>query len=169
MKKNRKKIILLMILILFVFFGIFIASFLGYRNVLTSSPTGIIFHKHSFILFYDLGKKRWTPSEQHVQKAEFILTQCIQQRMLSSEGDEIDQEKIDFIYEHLNDYKRQYFGITEYGSKKMWIQLFLDEDNDFPGWKDSELMVNDGGESFFNTKINLEAQGCEDFSINGRG
>jgi hypothetical protein len=64
------------------------------------------------------------------------------------------------------DYKRQYVSIiNSNGEKEVWINCFCDSfDMD---WKKQILHVNDGGNCFFNLKVNLSTKKCYDIFVNG--
>ncbi len=63
--------------------------------------------------------------------------------------------------------KRQYIPvINEVGEKVVWINLFCD-DWGSENWKSEIMMVNDGGNCYFNLKINLSKGTYSELFING--
>jgi hypothetical protein len=67
----------------------------------------------------------------------------------------------------LKNYKRQYIAvINRKGEKEVWINCFCDSFND-PNWKTYIINVDDGGNCFFNLKINLTAGNYYDLFVNG--
>ncbi len=66
----------------------------------------------------------------------------------------------------LDDYKRQYVAVlNQKNEKEVWINCFC---RDFGGnGKESILIVFDGGNCFFNLKINLTTKKYYDFRVNG--
>jgi hypothetical protein len=66
----------------------------------------------------------------------------------------------------LKRYKRQYVAvINNKGEKEIWINFFCNDcDKD---WKKEIIIVKDGGDCFFNLKINLTTKKYYDFMING--
>lgn len=67
----------------------------------------------------------------------------------------------------LKDKKRQYIAvINEHGEKEVWVNLFCDS---FEGedWKTELIFVEDGGNCYFNVKINLEKNTYSELMING--
>ncbi|MFT3934427.1 MAG: hypothetical protein QM726_12470 [Chitinophagaceae bacterium] len=63
-------------------------------------------------------------------------------------------------------YKRQYVcAINKDGQKEVYINCFCDTFQD--NWKKSLVQVDDGGNCFFNFKINLTTKKYFDFFVNG--
>lgn len=66
----------------------------------------------------------------------------------------------------LTKYKRQYFAVTnEKGQKEVWVNCFCETGN--PNWKNEPIFVKDGGNCYFNVKINLKTKKYYDFAVNG--
>jgi hypothetical protein len=64
------------------------------------------------------------------------------------------------------DYKRQYVSIiNSIGEKEVWINCFCD--SFYKDWKKQILHVDDGGNCFFNLKVNLSTKKCYDIFVNG--
>jgi hypothetical protein len=71
-----------------------------------------------------------------------------------------------FISE-LKRYKRQYFPIVnEKGEKEVWVNCFCSTWGS-EKWKSEIIHVKDGGNCFFNVKINLTKQILYELSVNG--
>ena len=71
----------------------------------------------------------------------------------------------DFIIE-LDRYKRQYVPVINVkGEKEVWINCFCDTWNS--DWKKEILDVLDGGNCYFQMKINLTEKKYYDFMVNG--
>ncbi|WP_111710325.1 hypothetical protein [Lutibacter citreus] len=63
-------------------------------------------------------------------------------------------------------YYRQYVPvINENGEKEVWINFFCSTMKD--NWKTDLVMVHDGGNCFFNIKVNLTKKNYSDLRING--
>lgn len=63
-------------------------------------------------------------------------------------------------------YHRQYVAaINEYGEKVIWIN-FLDAEDMDPNWNTYIVKVYDGGDSFFQLKVNLTKGTYYDFRVN---
>ena len=67
----------------------------------------------------------------------------------------------------LVEFKRQYIPVinTE-GEKIIWINFFC-HDMDVSNWKSDIIMVRDGGNCYFNLKVNLTKKTFFDFQVNG--
>lgn len=64
-------------------------------------------------------------------------------------------------------HKRQYVPvITAEGEKQVWINFFCDDFGD-ELWKTKLFIVEDGGNCFFNLKVNLSKQTYADLVVNG--
>lgn len=67
----------------------------------------------------------------------------------------------------LNKYKRQYIPvINKEGETEVWANFFCREEQD---WKRNVIVVEDGGNCYFNLYINLTKDSTYKFSINGDG
>jgi hypothetical protein len=74
-------------------------------------------------------------------------------------------KKNSFIIE-LKRYKRQYIAvINENNEKEVWVNCFCN--NLGINWKKNLVFVLDGGNCFFNLKINLTKEICYDLMVNG--
>ena len=92
------------------------------------------------------------------QKMENILKACISNY---NQNISIFDIPID-----LSRYKRQYVAvINKKGEKVIWINCFYS--NAFDKWKTEVVHVNDGGNCFFNIKINLTTGKYYEFYVNG--
>lgn len=135
-----------------------------YNVVAGENFTGVIFPADVDIsyLFRDYG--RWEPDQSQVFTAESLVREYLQQ--LAGNAATIQRDaRIKKVYEELNRYKRQYFGlIDKQGDKIIWINFFLPE---FSDWKEKIVDVMDGGASFFNIKVNLKTGKCFNLYING--
>lgn len=67
----------------------------------------------------------------------------------------------------LKNYKRQYVPvINQNGEKVIWINFFC-QDFKHSDWRKEILIVDDGGNCYFNIKINLTTKKYSDLQING--
>lgn len=65
----------------------------------------------------------------------------------------------------LTKYRRQYIAVIDStGQKLVWVNCFCIQD---PYWRTQVMDVNDGGNCFFQLKIQLPAGRIFDFNING--
>ena len=107
---------------------------------------------YSIISILPDSQERWDPTEDDVFKAEELMSVCL-------------KEKKAAFFEILYQYTRQYFGIVEEGNKIIWVNAFLDDGNF--DWKENVVYVLDGGDSFFNVKVDLVNQTCTEVRVNG--
>lgn len=75
----------------------------------------------------------------------------------------------DFKINNLSSYKRQYIAvINSSGETEVWINCFCDYyDSDFLDWKKYIVFIRDGGNCFFNVKVNLTTTQYYDLRVNG--
>jgi hypothetical protein len=67
----------------------------------------------------------------------------------------------------LDGFKRQYVSvINEKGEKEIWINFFCNDWNS-DKWKTELMIVKDGGNCYFNLKVNLTKKAYSDLRING--
>lgn len=99
----------------------------------------------------------WTPTEQEILEAEEKLPQYITENM---------PERSEPITD-LNEYKRQYVGITKNGERKIFINAICkahwSQRND---WRSEILFVLGGGNCFFHAMYDPEMQELSNFSVN---
>ena len=68
---------------------------------------------------------------------------------------------------NLNKFKRQYVStINEKGEKEIWVNFFCNDWNN-DKWKLKIMTVKDGGNCYFNIKVNLTDKTYSDLRING--
>lgn len=105
--------------------------------------------------------KSYTPTAAEIDQAEELLSQCFA-KQVSGTVNRFNGKK-------LEDYNRQFLGgITESGEKVIWINcLCKREDAAFKDWKTRLIIVADGGNCFFNVKVNINKQVYYDLMING--
>lgn len=121
--------------------------------------------------------KNASPSELNhsdLIQIEQILTNCIDEynpgqkqefEELSTKYPDQNFRISDFIIE-LKEYKRQYVPvINENGEKEIWVNCFCGAMN--MDWKKAMVLVNDGGNCYFQMRINLTKGSYFDFMVNG--
>jgi len=107
-------------------------------------------------------------------KIETVLNKCIidynpeQERQFKEINDKHPEYKLDknnFIIE-LERYRRQYVAvINTKGEKEVWINCFCGAGSQ--NWKTYLILVEDGGNCFFNLKINLTTGQYYELMVNG--
>lgn len=132
------------------------------QSVDTSLIAIIPFNKSSNWLF----DKTYSPStltQNDIEKIEKLLTDCVNKYNSKLSSDNKQYFSIDLTKEK---YKRQYVAVTnKKGEKEVWINCLCQAHGD--NWKTSIIMVDDGGNCYFNLKINLIKEKCYDFAVNG--
>jgi len=113
-------------------------------------------------------------SNEDLMTIENILKVCInnynieqekQFNELNEKHPEYKLDKNNFIID-LKNYRRQYFAIENInGEKEVWINCFCGLGND--NWKTKLIMVIDGGNCYFNLKINLTRSTFYELMVNG--
>ena len=110
--------------------------------------------------------KTYSPStltENDIEKIERLMTDCVNKYNNKLSSDNKQYFSIDLTKEK---YKRQYVAVTnKNGDKEVWINCLCQTHGD--SWKTSIIMVDDGGNCYFNLKINLTKEKCYDLGVNG--
>ena len=107
-------------------------------------------------------------------KIETSLLKCIndynpeqerQFKKINEEHPEYELDKKNFIID-LTNYKRQYIAVlNSKGEKEVWINCFCHTWN--KNWRKELIDVNDGGNCYFNLKINLTTGQYYELMVNG--
>jgi hypothetical protein len=113
-------------------------------------------------------------SDTDIENIERLIIEFIDEYNLEQEkyynefkkdNTELEIKKNSFIIE-LKRYKRQYVAvINENNEKEVWVNCFCD--NLGINWKKNLVFVLDGGNCFFNLKINLTKEKCYALMVNG--
>jgi hypothetical protein len=131
----------------------------------TSEFDCAIFPANSFA--FVPGAKRFTPTHQDIDKAEHALN--TQLKALDSIGYNSPR-----IYKHLQKYGRQYFGYIDSLGHRMLLINCIWKDKDFDDMFDRDflrqiIMVDDGGDNFWNVKCNIDTDKLFELEVNGQG
>lgn len=106
--------------------------------------------------------KRFMPDEIEIAKMEAELFQNID-TILQKQGEAYNTEG---IADHLAVYRRQYFGFYNKKGEKI-IYVNLAKVNDLWGYECQELIVLDGGNSFWQICYHVKAKRFFSLSVNG--
>jgi len=110
---------------------------------------------------FGYGYKQWTPSDDDIAAAEKLLNYCFDMEKSGT----VDH----FLDRKLEQYNRQFVGaINSKGEKIIWINCLILAGDNFKNWKTDIIMVNDGGNAFFNVRVNLITNTYYDLMINGK-
>ncbi len=109
-------------------------------------------------------------------KIENILTKCVndynpeQERQfneINNKHPEYRLDKKNFTID-LTRYKRQYVAtLNSKGEKEVWVNCFCNTHN--KNWKTERIVVRDGGNCYFNLKINMTTGQYYELMVNGNG
>lgn len=126
-----------------------------YEIFKTDGFEGVIFPASYYVSDNICGAEvqgRWDPTEEDVRAAEKIIKSYIKKAAPD-------------VYRKLSRYKRQYVGyINKKEEKIIWINCFISGEED---WDKDLIFVMDGGNDFFNVKVNLNTKQAFGFFVNG--
>jgi hypothetical protein len=139
----------------------------------TTKIVVISFNKKKYDWIFPTGKKTKLTAKDFIL-IENILKKCIEEYNPKKEKqfEEIKEkhkdyklEKENFIID-LERYKRQYIAIVnEKGETEVWVNCFCDKKE--KTWKKEIILVDDGGNCFFNVKINVTKGKYYELNVNG--
>ena len=124
---------------------------------------------------FPIGSKATTLSRVEINEAEQLLRQCIdkynaEHRKLYQEAKKADPDvrERDYVID-IAVGKRQYVGALDpAGEKVVWINYRCSAvDEDVLDWRKSIVLADDGGNCFFQVKINLTKKQYSGFNVNG--
>ncbi len=95
----------------------------------------------------------WKPSKAVIKRAQPVILEYIK---------DSDQE----IFENLDHYRCQYFGIIVDGKKRIYCNFFWFTE-DRRNWRTKPVVVLDGGNWYFQLEYDVETAKCLNFAVNG--
>jgi hypothetical protein len=101
----------------------------------------------------------WYPSEDDARDVESGLADALKERLASarreppSPGRDRDIASLEHISAHLQEYLRQYAGIIVNGSRRVLVNAFP---RDVYCWRDDYVLVEDGGNWFWNIQYDVQ-------------
>lgn len=109
------------------------------------------------------GYKKWDITENDVNDAEKVIKICFENQKMGTVNR--------FLRKSPDDYCKQFVGAINFkGEKTIWVNCFCEKfKDDFKNWKTEIIGVDDGGNCFFNIKINVDKNEYYDLNINGNG
>jgi hypothetical protein len=102
----------------------------------------------------------WTPTEENILALEDGLGSYLQQ----ANSDRFDGQKAP-IWERLDEYNRQYIGLTLDGIRIIYANYFCDGVE--TDWKNDFVFVLDGGDCYFQFKYDPDSAEFFDLQVNG--
>jgi hypothetical protein len=125
-------------------------------------------------LYFSGKSKAATLVKKEIDQIGYLLAKCIQENNtkelkryneLKKKNTGIKRE--DFIID-LKRYKLQFIAaINSKGEKVVWVNCFCDDGSAKKYWAQEVVVVRDGGNCFFNLKINLTKGRYYDLMVNG--
>lgn len=105
--------------------------------------------------------KKYTPTEDDIKTAEEVLKACFIKEASGTANP--------FFGRKYDDYNMQFVGgELEGGDKIIWVNCFcMAESEILKKWKTDIILVADGGNCFFNVKINLKNKEYYGLMVNG--
>ncbi len=103
----------------------------------------------------------WTPESKDIESAETILSKAFDDQKKPTVNRLLDRKT--------DDYFKQFVGFVDAnGDKIIWVNCFCKgEESSFKNWKNRVVFVSDGGNCFFNVKINITKNTYYDLMVNG--
>jgi len=124
---------------------------------------GVIFSEKYINMLSKVNGKKFTPGTNDILIVEKLLPLG-----LDTIKDATNHKF--FVKNHLKKYLRQYFGyIDKNGDKIIYINVFWDnsENKSEKRWLNDIIEVLDGGDYFWQIKVNLTTHQLFDFAVNG--
>ena len=113
-------------------------------------------------------------SKSEIDQVEPLIKKCIDKynsqarKQFEKESKNNKCIKLSWYIIDLREYERQYVPVTApNGERILWINFFCGFNKSSNRKKMGIVFVNDGGNCFFNLKINLNKRICYDFIVNG--
>ena len=109
----------------------------------------------------------YTPTTVEVDSMELALYKYLRRirRKLKSNSSQIN------VYKNFKNYRRQYFGYkNDAGEKLLFINSYNPKDSSFTfDWLNTQVVVADGGSTYWNVHYNYTKRAFYKISINGSG
>lgn len=114
--------------------------------------------------YFDNNEK---PVDYSINNRDKILT-CDEEKLINKTIENIIKENFSDTSKNPKQYGKQCIvRINEYGEKEVWVNCVFKEDFSISERKKSLIEVEDGGEYFFNFKINISNKKYYKLIING--
>jgi len=148
------------------------------RAQITIDTAKYVLFQHDNVVdkwIFDKKYKPYSLTESDVAEVESILLNCVYKYNLSQtrEFNRLNKKEPgyfdlkSFIID-LPKYKRQLVAvINSKGEKEVWVNCFRESNYKIKYWREKIVMASDGGNYFFNVKINLTTKKYHEFRVNG--
>lgn len=116
--------------------------------ITTNEFEGVIFHDRD-----------WVPTVEEIRTLENQLDTYLPQHRDAFDGSKLP------IEERLPTYKRQYWGVLRNEKRVIFANFFCDSLH--YDWRDQEVVVDDGGDCYFQIQYDVETGTFFDLYVNG--
>lgn len=131
---------------------------LNERQTIISTADDLVYKE-----LFGSGYKKWELTEKDINDAEKVIKICFENQKMGTVNR--------FVRKSPEDYCKQFIGAVNFkGEKTIWVNCFCEKyKDDFKNWKTEIVFVKDGGNCYFNIKINADKSKYYDLNINGNG
>jgi hypothetical protein len=159
-------------IICFAFAGLYLHGLKAFAQQLDTSIYAILPYTRETTWLFPAGSKPTSLSPGEIDLAERLLQDCIDKYNVDQQKEfermkkrYPDARRRDYIIE-LSRYKRQYVCVINPKSEKVvWVNCMCCPFD--PEWRKSISEMKDGGNCYFNLKIDLTNRRCFDLTVNG--
>jgi hypothetical protein len=120
----------------------------------TAEFEGIICINFSEWIYLNKDKNFWIPSREQVLEAEAAISKHLKEKK---------PEQSPKLWQKLSHYKRQYIGIVVDGRKRIYCNFYCSDDS----LSDKPIVVDDGGDCYFQVEYEVKTSKIYNLSING--
>ena len=110
---------------------------------------------------FDNSYKPTTLTQNDISRVDSLLIACV-----TDYNNSLDKDHKEWSIDLKNNYLKQLIVVTnKKGEKEVWVNCFCNTWN--KNWQKEILLVHDGGNCYFNFKINLVTKNFYDLVVNG--
>ena len=110
---------------------------------------------------FDNSYKPTTLTQNDISRVDSLLIACV-----TEYNNSLDKDHKEWSIDLKNNYLKQLIVVTnKKGEKEVWVNCFCNTWN--KNWQKEILLVHDGGNCYFNFKINLVTKNFYDLVVNG--
>jgi hypothetical protein len=122
--------------------------------IITKDFEGVVFDAKKKAFWWELQKtiSYWTPGTAEIIQAESLIASYF-------------KEHAPAIYNKLKTYKRQYSGVVIEEKRCVFANFFCKDHG--REWKKDEIIVQDGGDCYFQITVDLTLKRCFNLHVNG--
>ena len=122
--------------------------------IITKDFEGVVFDAEKKAFWWELEKtiSYWTPGTAEIIQAESLIASYL-------------KEHAPAIHLKLKTYKRQYAGVVIDEKRCVFANFFCKDHG--REWKKDEIIVEDGGDCYFQITVDLTLKRCFNLHVNG--